>query len=488
MTAYTHRGVVEGFFGKAFDHEDRLWLVEAMGGWGMNRYLYAPKDDPLHRARWQEPYPDETLGEFRTLVARGSEHGVRVGFAVSPGLSITYGDTLQRQRLFEKFTSYQDLGARFFGLTLDDVPTELVHQEDREAFDSLAAAHADLANALRAQLAEDAILWLVPTDYAGTEASDYLCELGQRLAPGIEVGWTGRTVVSPSIESHEAAPRAQALKRRLLVWDNVPVADGPMRPMLHLGPYLGRDPSLVEYVSGFMLNPMEFARASAVMLKTAAVYMNAPVDYEPESAWQEATRELAAGRQDDFTRFAAAHRFSPLATHDRDVELEEMFNRVREASSNHGDTGDALDRLSDAIDARCGLAARLRESGLNRRLLAELEPWLTSHYHECERMRAASDLLLQLQEQSGAMDRVIAFNRFQGRLTQLPITGPASFGPRRVIYPQLASLDDQAARYGDDEALFLDLCLSDEIVAFAESRAAAMLGVRIARNTDRQTD
>ena len=43
---FEHRGVVEGFYGEPFRHADRLWLIERLGDWGMNRYVYAPKDDP----------------------------------------------------------------------------------------------------------------------------------------------------------------------------------------------------------------------------------------------------------------------------------------------------------------------------------------------------------------------------------------------------------------------------------------------------------
>jgi len=34
---FAHRGVVEGYYGRAYTHADRLWLIEQMGRWGMNR-------------------------------------------------------------------------------------------------------------------------------------------------------------------------------------------------------------------------------------------------------------------------------------------------------------------------------------------------------------------------------------------------------------------------------------------------------------------
>ena len=72
----------------------------------------------------------------------------------------------------------------------------------------------------------DATLWLVPTDYLGSGTTDYLEELGAGLAAEIEVGWTGRTVLSPTILAEEARSRSEALRRPLLLWDNTPVSTG----------------------------------------------------------------------------------------------------------------------------------------------------------------------------------------------------------------------------------------------------------------------
>ena len=90
MAEFVHRGIIEGFYGPPYSHADRLWLIERLGAWGMNRYVYAPKDDPLHRAQWRAPYAAAVLREFAELIERGRAVGVEVGFAVSPGLTIEY--------------------------------------------------------------------------------------------------------------------------------------------------------------------------------------------------------------------------------------------------------------------------------------------------------------------------------------------------------------------------------------------------------------
>jgi hyaluronoglucosaminidase len=475
MSAFIHRGVVEGFYGPPYPHVDRLWLIDRLGAWGMNRYVYAPKDDPLHRAQWRDPYPPDALREFAELIERGRAAGVEVGFAVSPGLTIEYASADDVRALQAKFRGFQALGARFVCLALDDVPTTLLHTGDQARFGSLADAHVAVAHAVAAAVG-DAALWVVPTDYVGVESTDYLERLGEALHPSIEVGWTGRTVVSPTISAAEAARRAATLRRRLLVWDNVPVADGPMRPMLHLGPYVGRGPDLAEHVSGFLLNPMVQARASGVTLRTAADYLRDPHGYDAEASWAAALQELGTGAAAAFALFAAAHRFSPLLPADRDPDLEAALAELRTALSGGGETARALRALRELIDARVVAAETVRAGLVDRRLAEEIEPWLAAHRGESERMAAALDLLEVVAANAAALQRVFALFRLEGMLTRIAPSPVASFGPRRVLYPQLRSLRDDAAAFGADQALFVDRCLADEMIALAEATALAGLG------------
>jgi hyaluronoglucosaminidase len=477
MPPFRWRGVIEGYYGPPWAHEDRLWWIDRLGGFGMNLYVHAPKNDRLQRDEWRTPYPDETLHAFAELVGRGRAGGVEVGFSISPGLSIEYSSRDDVALLVAKLRRFVGLGSRFVSLGLDDVPSELAHAGDRRAFRSLAAAHVALAHAVLEGLGPGVELWLVPTDYLGTGPTPYLEELGEGLDPRVLVGWTGRTVVSPTVRADEAARRAATLRRRLLLWDNYPVSDGPMRPCLHLGPYVGRDPDLAEHLGGVVLNAMQHARASAVAVRTAADFLRDPGRYDPERAFREAVYELGAGSGEAFALFAAAHRFSALAPDDRDRELAAALDEVRRARS--GEAKAERERLGALLAARLEAADAVREGLADRRLAAELEPWLASHRRECERMRAALDFLATLAADGPALPKVLALfgleARARGRNEEA-----ASFGPRRVLYPQLASLQNNAARFAKDPSLYLDRCLADELVRLAEQRAAEELGLVIA--------
>jgi hyaluronoglucosaminidase len=468
---FRHSGIVEGFYGRPWAHADRLWWIERLGALGMNTYVLAPKDDALQREQWRDPYPPEELARFAELAVRGREHGVRIGCALSPGLSIRYSDARDVATLIEKLRAFTRLGARFVALCLDDVPTELAHAEDRAAFASLADAHVALAHAVRDALAPEVTLWLVPTDYAGSEASAYAETLGAGLAAEIEVGWTGRTTIPPSVRADEAAARARLFGRRLLLWDNVPVADGPMRRMLHLTPYRGREAGLEASLSGVLLNPMQHARASYVTLAGGAAWLADPARFDAEAAWREAVRTLGAGAPDAFATFAQAHRFSPLAPDDRDPPLEAAWT-----ASRRGRSSSVTNALRELVAARVAAGDALRSGLDDRRLLAELEPWLAGHERESRRIAAALDLLDALHGPGSSLDKCLAFVRFEGRLTLDAPAATTSYGPRRVLYPQLAGLSRGDAHFASDPALFRERCLADEIVAFAEEAALAAVG------------
>ncbi len=474
MGGFRERGVIEGYYGTPWSHRDRLWLIERIGGWGMNRYVYAPKDDPLHRARWRDPYPDTKLREFEALIETGARVGVEVGFAVSPGRSIRYASADERAALLAKFRAFRELGSSWLMLALDDVPSALLHDEDRDAFSSLAEAHVELAGELQQALGPEVTLCVVPMDYLGVEPTPYLETLGRGLDSAILLGWTGRTVISPSITCEEAARRAATLRRPVLIWDNVPVADGPMRPMLHLGPYVGRDPELAQHVCGILLNPMSQVRASAIVLRTAAAYLVDPRGYAPEVAWREALEEAGEGDPAALALFACAQRCSPLWPDDRDGELEALLVGLRQEVG--ADPTDVLGELRDLVEARLEAPERIRTGVRDTRLVEEMEPWLASHRRETRRISAALELLEALFSPLERSAKMFAFFAFEGRLALEPPTGKTSYGPRRVLYPQLVSMRDDAMSLGEDPALMRDRCLADDFVCLAEELALARLG------------
>ena len=87
-------GLIEGFYGPPWSWAARAEVLRFGHERGLDLYLYGPKDDPLHRERWREPYPTAELDGFARLVA---DDTMQVGFAISPGLSIDV-DSSRRPR------------------------------------------------------------------------------------------------------------------------------------------------------------------------------------------------------------------------------------------------------------------------------------------------------------------------------------------------------------------------------------------------------
>src|SRR5262249_31697861 len=67
-TAFDRHGIVEGFFGPPWSMKHRARIFEFGAARGMNTYLYAPKDDPYHREKWQLPYPASRWKEMERLI------------------------------------------------------------------------------------------------------------------------------------------------------------------------------------------------------------------------------------------------------------------------------------------------------------------------------------------------------------------------------------------------------------------------------------
>lgn len=389
------RGVIEGFYGNPWTHDERLAMVDFLADHGFNTFVYAPKDDPLVRRLWREAYAGGDLARLAELVARCERRGISLVYCVSPGLSIRYASQADQEALAAKLRSVGTLGesgVRSFGLLLDDIPRELQHPEDRAAFPDLAAAHARLASGLLARLGAGTSLTVCPTIYCGTGVDPYLAALGAALDPRIDLFWSGRAICSPTLEAADARVFAATTGRPPLYWDNYPVNDVAMTFELHVGPYRGRDAQLGEVARGIIANPMELAMSSRIPLATIGAYLRDPVGYDPEAAWQDAIREVAGVTDHDaYALFADNVRSSCLATDDAPVvaaALERFLFRVE-----HGDEAGAAVDLAALADQLLAAADRLlRGPVANPPLIEEGRPWIEAFETGARAMRRMADL------------------------------------------------------------------------------------------------
>jgi hypothetical protein len=73
------------------------------------------------------------------------------------------------------------------------------------------------------------------------------------------------------------------------------------------------------------------------------------------------------------------------------------------------------------------------------------------------------------------MSRTFAVFGMETALTSEPEPRYVSYGPRRVLYPQLASLREREMGFGEDPCLIRDRNLAEEFVRLVEDLALERL-------------
>lgn len=78
--------------------------------WGLNTYLYAPKDDYKHRMYWRDLYTEEEAGELHaalTTKKTKTSPGVCMLAFVNPFIRSKYSATQQHKHLINQSQSQQ---------------------------------------------------------------------------------------------------------------------------------------------------------------------------------------------------------------------------------------------------------------------------------------------------------------------------------------------------------------------------------------------
>lgn len=188
-----------------------------MRKWGMDSYLYAPKDDYKHRFYWREQYTVEEADHLGSLISAAKDNDITFIYAISPGLDIVYSSAkdiavlkrkLEQVWCFVKFDlimisfiflqlllQVTQLGCTAFAILFDDIDIEMT-KADKEMFKSFAHAQVSVTNEAFQHVNPDTFLFC-PTQYCATRAvpnvagSEYLNTIGTKLDLQIDIMWTG---------------------------------------------------------------------------------------------------------------------------------------------------------------------------------------------------------------------------------------------------------------------------------------------------------
>ncbi|XP_038649092.1 protein O-GlcNAcase isoform X2 [Scyliorhinus canicula] len=269
-------GIVEGFYGRPWSMEQRMVLFKWMQSWGLNVYMYGPKDDLKHRLLWRETYSAEESVQLKALVLGAQERGVEFVYAISPGQDITFSSSCDLALLKQKLRQVKGFGCMAFAILFDDIDHAMC-TTDKGTFSSFAHAQTSVANEIYRYLGEPPVFLFCPTEYCSSlcypslSKSYYLKVIGDDLHPGIGVIWTGTSVVSKEITLESVQEIQDVIKRRPLIWDNLHANDYAQKRVF-LGPYKGRPSDLVTKLHGMLLNPNCELEANYIPIHTLATW------------------------------------------------------------------------------------------------------------------------------------------------------------------------------------------------------------------------
>ncbi len=280
-------GVIEGFYGRQWSWAERCDYAAFLAALGYQCYIYAPKGDRRLRSQWRQPLTAETLAGLRQLAARYRQQGLQWGLGLSPlGLSEQFG-AADAAALAGKVQALNVLEPDILCILFDDTRGDVAGLAQRQV--AVVECVLQHSRATRHMVC--------PTYYSldpvleqvfGPMPENYLRDLGRGLPPSVDIFWTGERVIAPAIVPSDIAPVSEWLERRPVLWDNYPVNDGRYTcKHLHLRPYRDRPATLSQAVAGHVVNPMNQAALSQLVLQSLPTLYADGGAYSPEAAWEQ---------------------------------------------------------------------------------------------------------------------------------------------------------------------------------------------------------
>ncbi|CAK5073874.1 unnamed protein product [Meloidogyne enterolobii] len=298
-------GVVEGFYGRPWTTDQRKHLFSLLRKFGMNTYLYAPKDDLKHRAEWRILYTSEEAALLESLIRTANDNEITFVYALSPGIDILYSSVKEMKAIKDKLNQVRSLGCNAFSLLFDDIETRM-NEADRRKFTSFAHAQLTVANEIYEHMGCP-LFFFCPTEYCESSASPtldesgYLTVLGAELHPDIRILWTGPRVVSRLLTAEHLQRVSAVLKRKPTIWDNLHANDyDPKR--VFMGPFLGRSVAIRAETAGLLLNPNCKYEANYIPLFTLSDWIQSDSDAPHVEKDQDAVLETAPTVEDAVVR------------------------------------------------------------------------------------------------------------------------------------------------------------------------------------------
>jgi len=372
------RGIIEGFYGEPWTFEQRCEAIATISKYKMNTYVYAPKNDLYHRIKWSQLYPKDNIKKMEELVNYCKNNYIDFYYTLGPGVSMKYSDGEQLKLLINKYMQLYEIGVRNFGVLFDDIPLELVDDEEKKVFITADKAHSYVVNKVYnyfKALDKECRLTVCGSLYNGKGDEEYIVNLGKSIPSDVEIFWTGRSICSQELDSRDAVYFLENTMHKPLYWDNYPVNDAEMIHEMHLGPIRGRDGDLYKNAEGLLCNVMEYKEASMIPVITAADYLWNCIGYEEVKSWNRGILEVV-GEKDakDFISFNMFCLKSCL----NQKGNEDFYQRLMrfQYMQREGKLEEALEELLLYFEKNLKSSKVLKSGMENKELLKDISRWL----------------------------------------------------------------------------------------------------------------
>lgn len=393
------RGFIEGFYDNPWSVSDRANLMRWAGYYKENAYIYAPKDDPKHNARWSELYTDQELkDQIAPLAQAGEQSKVRYVYALHPFMynPITkdnYADGLEK--LKAKYQQVIDAGVRQIALLADDAYYQLGDGENAGAHDGR----------LYVKLLDDLTTWLhglqaertadgsprypglkdtlvfCPADYYGNGEAWY-----KTLPANVRVINTGGMVPGSISHAFSQTFKAQTGGVAPFMWTNWPCTDSVKNGLI-MG---AQDTWLTKGlqpgdISGSVLNPMPQAEPSKV-----AIFMQADYTWnlwqegkDTNKVWQDSMSYVDGNSYQQTDASRALFELAQNMTYhhrkdnaDESVAIQPELKSFSAKLQTGKETKADWDKLKKVFDDLSNAAATYTKSHGNKELYEQMKPWI----------------------------------------------------------------------------------------------------------------
>jgi hyaluronoglucosaminidase len=376
------RGIVEGYYGRPWGTEGRISLLNFLGRYKMNTFIYGPKDDPYHHNKWRIAYPDNQKEDFKKLLAVANENKVNFYWAIHLGGNFGTKEpemSKDYEALFNKLEQMYEIGIRSFAVFFDDFG------------DSDAVRHSQICNRVIKDFllkkGDCANLIVCPHIYWGVGTNPYVSLLGKHLDKSADIMWTGNYVCSDiTLSDVEKLTKRQG--RAPYLWWNWPVNDYCRRKVL-----MGRTCGLEKaQYAGFVSNPMENCEANKVGIFGVADWAWNIDDFNSNDNWEDSFKCIYKD-----AKVSSAMRV--FAEHNSDPDRKNDLFFREESLSLMGDNVNYKKEFKKIYESMLVLEENLPTS--NKALWFEIEGWVKT-------LKALSEIALEALKGEKADIRKIA--------------------------------------------------------------------------------